>query len=74
MVLDKVDAKDDIVMEYSTKRSQRYQTPPRTILRHIFLSDFKEKVPLAPFINKDSDPIMMCDPIPPLNSINIYNR
>lgn len=74
LVLDKVDAKDDIVGEYTAKRSQRYKTPPRTILRHIILSDLKEKVPLAPFINKDSEPIMMYDPLPPLNSINIYNR
>lgn len=52
----------------------RYKTPPRAILRHIILSDFKEKVPLAPFINKETEPILMYDPLPPLDSINIYKR
>lgn len=52
----------------------RYKTPPRPILRHIILSDFKEKVPLAPFINKETDAILMYDPLPPLDSINIYER
>lgn len=52
----------------------RYKTPPRAILRHIILSDFKEKVPLAPFINKETEPILMYDPLPPLDTINIYER
>lgn len=52
----------------------RYKTPPRAILRHIILSDFKEKVPLAPFINKETEPILMYDPLPPIDSINIYKR
>ncbi|XP_055301813.1 transcription factor 25 [Sitodiplosis mosellana] len=73
-VLDRVDEKDAIVNEYSTKRSQRYKTPPRPILRHIILSDFKEKVPLAPFINQETEPIVMYDPLPPLDSINIYAK
>lgn len=74
IVLDKVDARDDVITEYSLKRSQRYKAPPKAILRHIILSDFKEKVPLAPFINKDTEPILMYDPLPPVDSINIYNR
>lgn len=53
---------------------RRYKTPPRAILRHIILSDFKEKVPLAPFINKETEPILMYDPLPPLDSVNIYKR
>lgn len=73
-VLDKVDAKDVIVADFETKRNQRYNTPPKAILRHIILSDFKEKVPLEPFINKHSDPILMYDPLPPADSINIYTR
>lgn len=73
-VLDKVDAREDVINEYSLKRNQRYKTPPKAILRHIILSDFKEKVPLAPFINKDTEPILMYDPLPPIDSINIYNR
>lgn len=51
----------------------RYKTPPRAILRHIILSDFKEKVPLAPFINKETEPILMYDPLPPLDTINYIN-
>lgn len=73
-VLDKVDAKHELIAEYATKRGQRYKQPPKAILRHIILSDFKEKVPLAPFINKDTEPILMYDPLPPIDSINIYNR
>lgn len=74
-VLDRVDAKDGIVAEYTQKRSQRYsKTPPKEILRHIILSDFKEKVPLAPFINKDTEPILMYDPLPPVDTINIYTK
>uniref|UniRef100_A0A1L8DI15 Putative transcription factor 25 n=1 Tax=Nyssomyia neivai TaxID=330878 RepID=A0A1L8DI15_9DIPT len=73
-VLDRVDAKDEIVAEFSLKRSQRYVSPPRAILRHIVLADFKEKVPLAPFIAKETDVILMYDPLPPLDSINIYSR
>lgn len=72
-VLDIVDRKDSIVNEYSTKRSQRYLSPPRPILRHIILSDFKEKVPLAQFLSKE-EPILMYDPLPPTDSINIYER
>uniref|UniRef100_A0A182K0P4 Transcription factor 25 n=1 Tax=Anopheles christyi TaxID=43041 RepID=A0A182K0P4_9DIPT len=73
-VLDRVDAKEDTVAEYATKRSQRYSNPPRQVLRHIVLSDFKEKVPLAQFIKKETDPMLMYDPLPPLDSINIYSR
>ncbi|XP_053684190.1 transcription factor 25 [Sabethes cyaneus] len=74
IVLDRVDAKDEIVAEYTGKRNQRYMNPPRAILRHIVLSDFKEKVPLAQFIKKETEPVLMYDPLPPLDSINIYNR
>ncbi|GAB0086263.1 transcription factor 25 [Sergentomyia squamirostris] len=74
IVLDRVDAKDEIIGDFATKRSQRYVSPPRAILRHIILSDFKEKVPLAPFITKETEPILMYDPLPPLDAINIYTR
>uniref|UniRef100_A0A2M4BEU1 Putative transcription factor 25 n=1 Tax=Anopheles marajoara TaxID=58244 RepID=A0A2M4BEU1_9DIPT len=74
VVLDRVDAKEEIVSEYATKRSQRYANPPRQVLRHIVLSDFKEKVPLAEFIKLERDPVLMYDPLPPLDAINIYSR
>lgn len=31
-------------------------------------------MPLAPFINQETEPIVMYDPLPPLDSINIYAR
>ncbi|XP_063702870.1 ribosome quality control complex subunit TCF25 [Culicoides brevitarsis] len=75
VVLDKVDSGDPIVAEYEQKRSTRYITPPRPILRHIVLSDFKEKVPLAEALkNEPSTSILMYDPLPPLDSIDIYTR
>lgn len=74
VVLDRVDKKDEIINEYVAKRSQRYPHPPRNILRHVILSEFKEKVPIADFLKKDSDPIVHFDPLPPLDSINIYER
>ncbi|XP_055626458.1 transcription factor 25 [Toxorhynchites rutilus septentrionalis] len=74
IALDRVDAKDEIVVDYTVKRNQRYMNPPRAILRHIVLSDFKEKVPLAQFIKKETEPVLMYDPLPPLDTINIYSR
>lgn len=74
-VLDKVDGNDAIVKDYDQKRSSRYINPPRPILRHIVLSDFKEKVPLAQALkNEPSTAILMYDPLPPLDSIDIYTR
>lgn len=73
-ILDRVDAKEEVVAEYVAKRSARYKNPPREILRHIVLSDYKEKVPLMPFVLKETEPIVMYDPLPPHDSINIYTR
>lgn len=74
VVLDRVEKKDEIINECVAKRSSRYPHPPRNILRHVILSEFKEKVPIADFLKKDSDPIVHFDPLPPLDSINIYER
>lgn len=42
-VLNRVDAGDEYANFCRTKRSKRYQgQPPRNILRHIILSDFKD--------------------------------
>lgn len=73
-VLDLVDKKDEIINDYNKKRAVRYVSPPRPILRHVILSDYKEKVPLAPFLSAEKDPIMMYDPLPPLDSMNCYER
>lgn len=74
VVLDRVDGKEEVVAEYAVKRTARYKNPPREILRHIVLSDFKEKVPLMPFVLKETEPIVMYDPLPPHDSVNIYTR
>lgn len=74
VVLDFADKKDDKIAEYAAKRTSLYPTPPRNILRHVILSEFKEKVPIADFIKKETDPIVHFDPLPPIDSINIYER
>ncbi|EDW76705.1 uncharacterized protein Dwil_GK19956 [Drosophila willistoni] len=75
VVLDRINNKDPLIKEYQNKRIHRYAgTPPRPILRHVILSDFKEKVPLAVFISKEKRAIMTYDPLPPEESINSYHR
>ncbi|XP_017074174.1 transcription factor 25 isoform X2 [Drosophila eugracilis] len=75
IVLDRIESKDPLVNEYKEKRSLRYGgTPPRPILRHVILSDYKEKVPLAVFVSKEKQAIMTYDPLPPPNSVNCYQR
>lgn len=74
VVLDRVDKKDEIINDCVAKRSSRYPHPPRNILRHVILSEFKEKVPIADFLKKDTEPIVHFDPLPPVDSINIYER
>ncbi|CRL02217.1 CLUMA_CG015398, isoform A [Clunio marinus] len=74
IVLDSVDKKDEVINDCAAKRSSRYPHPPRNILRHVILSEFKEKVPIADFLKKDTDPIVHFDPLPPTDSINIYEK
>ncbi|KAH8270348.1 hypothetical protein KR018_008331 [Drosophila ironensis] len=75
VVLDRIEGKDPVVSEYKEKRSLRYGgTPPRAILRHVILSDYKEKVPLAVFVSKEKQAIMTYDPLPPPDSVNCYQR
>lgn len=73
LVLDQVDKNDPVVEEFCQKRNQRYTNTPRPILRHIILSDFKEKVPLAQSL-LETGPILMHDPLPPVDSIDSYKR
>lgn len=74
-VLDRIDAKDPIISDCKEKRFVRYGgTPPRPILRHVILSDYKEKVPLAVFVSKEKQAIMTYDPLPPVDSVNCYQR
>lgn len=74
VVLDLVDNKDEMINKYVTMKNTRYPHPPRNILRHVILSEFKEKVPIADFLKKDTDPIVHFDPLPPIDSINIYEK
>lgn len=73
VVLDQVDANEPIVKDYEKKRNSRYINPPRPILRHIVLSDLKG-VPLAQSLLNEPSAILMYDPLPPLDSIDIYTR
>ncbi|XP_017781090.1 PREDICTED: transcription factor 25 [Nicrophorus vespilloides] len=72
-VLDRVDRKDPLIKEYEAKRGLRYQgNLPRSIARHIVLSDIKGVT-----INHNeetSGAIVSFDPLPPLDSINIYTK
>lgn len=47
-VLDRVDSADPLVADYEAKRCKRFQGPmPRSIARHIILSDIKGVSPLT---------------------------
>lgn len=47
-VLDRVDKGDPLIQDYDNKRTKRYQaTMPRSICRHIMLSDIKGVIALT---------------------------
>ncbi|CAG7826360.1 unnamed protein product, partial [Allacma fusca] len=72
-VLDLVDANDPLVHDYEEKRKRRYQGTPRNIIRHVLLADSKElTINLPPEVSKE--PILNYDPLPPLDSVNIYTH
>lgn len=71
-VLDRVDKREPIVLDYESKRSKRYTGfLPRSICRHIILSDCKD---IAPLPEDFSGCVFGFDPLPPTDSINIYTR
>ncbi|KAK4877302.1 hypothetical protein RN001_009808 [Aquatica leii] len=71
-VIEMIDNDANVVKEYDLKRSKRYQGPlPRTICRHIILSDVKG---VSPVMDDFSGPVLSFDPLPPLDSINIYEK
>ncbi|XP_030373230.1 transcription factor 25 [Scaptodrosophila lebanonensis] len=74
VALDRIESKDAVIADYKEKRDLRYGTPPRPILRHVILSDYKEKVPLAVFVSKEKQAIMTYDPLPPMDTVNCYQR
>lgn len=71
--LECVDRKDPRVAEFENKRKVRYQGTPRNVIRHVILTDNKDLT-----INLPSDlskePILNYDPLPPVDSINIYRH
>lgn len=71
--LDRIEQKDEVIADFAAKRKQRYVSPPRAILRHVILSDYGKKVPLAEFVSGEKE-INLYDPLPPHNSINFYER
>ena len=74
VVLTRVDSKDDYVKYCEVKRSKRYEGKlPKNILRHIILSDIKDvTVNVQEIQNVGS--VLSHDPLPPVNSIDIYKR
>lgn len=71
-VLDKVEANDPFVKECELKRAKRYPSLPYNVRRHIILSDLKDVPPT--FSEGYQSPVLSFDPLPPVDSINIYNR
>ncbi|XP_058805420.1 ribosome quality control complex subunit TCF25 [Phymastichus coffea] len=74
IVLQRVNAKDDYVKFCQVKRNKRYQGKlPRNILRHLIVSDLKDVTVNIQEIQNES-PLMSHDPLPPINSIDIYTN
>ncbi|GLH05192.1 Transcription factor 25 [Gryllus bimaculatus] len=69
-VLKRVDSGDPFVKECAEKRSKRYPASPRSVLRHIILSDIKEVT--STIASEITSPILSFDPLPPFNSVNNY--
>lgn len=74
IVMDKIDNGDKFVDYCCDKRIKRYQGQlPKNILRHIILSDIKEITISQPDIQQNST-FFSYDPLPPTDSINIYQN
>lgn len=73
-VLDRVTSNDPVIIDAEKKRGIRYAgTPPRNILRYIFLCDRKDLTPQGLPANQ-LGPIMSLDPLPPSDSVDLYTR
>lgn len=66
-------AKDDVIIAYKRERKMRYGTPPRPVLRHVILADFKKEVPLSIFLS-ENETLFTFDPLPPRDSINFSKQ
>eukprot|EP00118_Oscarella_pearsei_P009265 m.52463 g.52463 ORF g.52463 m.52463 type:complete len:613 (+) comp34210_c0_seq2:12-1850(+) len=70
---EQVDANVPLVEECRKQRSLRYKGTPRNVYRHIVISDLSDAtVSLPPEISQS--PVMMFDPLPPLDSLASYSR
>ncbi|XP_011860467.1 PREDICTED: transcription factor 25 [Vollenhovia emeryi] len=73
-VLNRIESKDDYIKYCQVKRSKRYRGKlPRNILRHIVLSDLPDVTVNGQEIQGE-DPMLAHDPLPPLDSIDLYER
>uniref|UniRef100_A0A0P4VSV4 Putative transcription factor 25 n=2 Tax=Rhodnius TaxID=13248 RepID=A0A0P4VSV4_9HEMI len=71
-VVDRVEARDPLVLEWEANRQKRYPNTPRNILRHIILSDIKD-IPIL--MNEELQvPVLNFDPLPPTDSVDLYTR
>uniref|UniRef100_A0A069DZE4 Putative transcription factor 25-like protein n=1 Tax=Panstrongylus megistus TaxID=65343 RepID=A0A069DZE4_9HEMI len=71
-VLDRIEARDPMVLEWEAIRQKRYPNTPRNILRHIILSDIKD-IPVL--MNEELQvPVLNFDPLPPSDSVDLYTR
>lgn len=70
-VLQRVNALDPLVEEYEKRRQIRYSGISSNVLRHIILSDIKDVTSIVSDVNSS---FVSFDPIPPVDSINIYQR
>ncbi|XP_043586472.1 transcription factor 25 [Bombus pyrosoma] len=74
IVLSRVDSHDDYVKYCEVKRRKRYQGRlPKNILRHIILSDIRNISVNFNEVQIDGS-ILSHDPLPPVDSIDIYKR
>lgn len=65
---------DPIIVKAIVERKKRYGYPPRPVLRHVILSDFKQDVPLSIFLKEKDGPILAYDPLPPTDSVNYTKK
>lgn len=74
VVLNRIETKDEYIKYCLVKRSKRYQGRlPKNILRHIILADMKEVIVNVQEIQNEG-PVLSHDPLPPIDSIDIYKR
>ncbi|OUM68861.1 hypothetical protein PIROE2DRAFT_3392, partial [Piromyces sp. E2] len=66
--------KDPILEQAENVRQTKYVKTPRNIYRHILLSDIKEVTASIPPEYTPNGGINMFDPLPPEDSINIYDN